>query len=1059
MKRAILTSCLFLLLAVALAGCGGKVSTAPDAATNASAGDSPTGRSADAAHSPNVTLLGEIAGGSLFDVFVAGNYAYVAAGGVFSIYDVSNPATPVQVSYSDTPGFSNSVSVSGNYAYVSTFNAGLRIFDISNPAAPTEVGYNNDLYLASDVFVSGNYAYVSELFYGFSIFNISNPANPVFVGSFYNESGGAQEIVVAGGYAYIAGGSNGMLVVDVSIPSAPTQVGQVLAQQVNNVEVSGNYAYITTNNDRIEIIDISNPSMPAKMGSIGVDKAYQVSVSGGFAYVSSSDQGIRIVDVSNPLSPTLAGNYSVSGSVVFSGGYAYLAAENGFSILSAANPVSLSLLGRTMSIPYAKNIHVVGNYAYVINDYYGLYIIDISNLSSPLVANYPITGITSDVFATGNHAYVSKSTGLLILDTSNPMAPEYAGQYETYYPVVKTYIDGNIAYLFESGKLEIVNISDPAAPFLIGFFDTILSNVDIFDGEVVGNYLIGAAGGDMIGARHGLIVIDVSNPETPMEVGFYSIPNPVNSVSVNGNYAYITESLDSVNFHIIDISNPAAPTRIGGLELPRSPNGTKNETHVSGNFAYIAHMDEGAIVIDISNPSAPVEVGFYKAPGRTTGIFPAGGRIYVSTYNGGFFILNHAGAVSINQPTLIGCAFAPSSVPANGSSTTTLTCSASDADGNLSGVTADLSSIGGASAAQLTNVSGGIWRLTGVTVAIGTTLSAKSIQVTATDSSSASTSNTASITPTTPPNLPPVVSGCSFSPASIIANGVAATTLTCTVTDTDGNLSGVSVDLSAVGGSTAAPMASAGGNLWQRTLIKAPAATAVGSKTITVKAMDSAKKTGTSSATLSVTGAPPYVSGCVLSPNYLPSDGATTTTLTCNATDPNGNISSVTANLSGIGGSAAAPLSFVSGSTWRRTGITAAIGSSSGVQSITTTATDGTGLTASKSVSLSVRVPNSRPVVSGCSFSPASIRSNGIATTTLTCSVSDADGNLSAVAVNLGPVGGSTGAPLANIGGGSWRRTSIKSLGIAPGAYSITVTAKDGLSAYGSSTATLTIIP
>jgi hypothetical protein len=57
------------------------------------------------------------------------------------VIDVSNPANPREVGFFDTPGFALDVYVSGNYAYVADGYAGLRVIDVSNPANPREVGY------------------------------------------------------------------------------------------------------------------------------------------------------------------------------------------------------------------------------------------------------------------------------------------------------------------------------------------------------------------------------------------------------------------------------------------------------------------------------------------------------------------------------------------------------------------------------------------------------------------------------------------------------------------------------------------------------------------------------------------------------------------------------------------------------------------------------------------------------------------------------------------------------------------------------------------------------
>jgi hypothetical protein len=56
------------------------------------------------------------------------------------VIDVSDPANPRRVGGYDTPGYALGVAVSGNYAYVADYDAGLQVIDVSDPANPRRVG-------------------------------------------------------------------------------------------------------------------------------------------------------------------------------------------------------------------------------------------------------------------------------------------------------------------------------------------------------------------------------------------------------------------------------------------------------------------------------------------------------------------------------------------------------------------------------------------------------------------------------------------------------------------------------------------------------------------------------------------------------------------------------------------------------------------------------------------------------------------------------------------------------------------------------------------------------
>ncbi len=79
------------------------------------------------------------------------------------IINNSNPATPYEEGYFDTPTWAWGVAVSGNYTYVADADAGLRIINISNPASPFEEGYYNTPVGAYGVAISGNYAYMADV--------------------------------------------------------------------------------------------------------------------------------------------------------------------------------------------------------------------------------------------------------------------------------------------------------------------------------------------------------------------------------------------------------------------------------------------------------------------------------------------------------------------------------------------------------------------------------------------------------------------------------------------------------------------------------------------------------------------------------------------------------------------------------------------------------------------------------------------------------------------------------------------------------------------------------
>ena len=290
--------------------------------------------------------------GDVRDVYISGNYAYVADGlGGLKIIDVSNPSSPSLISTYSTSGYASSLFVSGKYAYVAEGSSGLEIIDISNPYSPFLVG-TNTTYEVYDIHISGKYAYLAAYNSGVVIFDISNPASPSPVGVY--SFGNTLSIHVSGRYAYAGhrifphGGR--LSIIDISNPLSPLLVGTYSGTRPpSGIDISGKYAYIAAEKDGLEIIDISNPSSPSYVGSFneypGASySSYDVQVSGNYAYLASiegEDGGgyLNVIDISDPSNPKRVGYYYANDyfsgfatSVFVSGKHAYLA-EGGTGLL------------------------------------------------------------------------------------------------------------------------------------------------------------------------------------------------------------------------------------------------------------------------------------------------------------------------------------------------------------------------------------------------------------------------------------------------------------------------------------------------------------------------------------------------------------------------------------------------------------------------------------------------------------------------------------------------------------------------------------------------------
>lgn len=115
----------------------------------------------------------------------------------------------------------------------------------------------------------------------------------------------------------------------------------------------------------------------------------------------------------------------------------------------------------------------------------------------------------------------------------------------------------------------------------------LLQDGDVRGVDVAGPYAYLASG------KPGLVVVDISDPRSPKEVGRFDTPHTVRSVQVEDSSAYIG---DLKWLRVLDISNPSAPVEIASYKTP----GSANEVRVSEGTAYVAAYDAGLMILELN---------------------------------------------------------------------------------------------------------------------------------------------------------------------------------------------------------------------------------------------------------------------------------------------------------------------------------------------------------------------------------------------------------------------------------------------------------------------------
>jgi hypothetical protein len=515
------------------------------------------------------------------------------------------------------------------------------------------VGALDTSYTAVEIELVGDLAYVAAASAGLRIIDISNPAAPVEVGAFDFPGGGneAFDVAVEGGLAYVAAFFSGLRIFDVSNPAAPVEVGSLnFPDFVRGVAVADDLAYVAERFS-LHIIDVSNPAAPVEVGAIGVFDAKKVEVVGGLAYVLAS-ASLRIIDVSNPAAPVEVGTAGLgAGGNAFElvGDLAYTVDTFGLKIIDVSNPAAPVRVGALRG--KANDVVLVGDLAYVSDNFSGLRVIDVSNPAAPVALGGTLStpGQTVAVAGGGGLAYVGTSRGLVVMDVTNPAAPVQLSVVdspgEDYWRAVE--VVGELAYV-AAPNIRIFDVTNPAAPVEIGDLGIGIDfgvEFDVVGGfAYVGTFRLVEDVCDVCR----LHIIDASNPAAPVEVGALDIPGLAPAppgwtrnrpyggrfgVEVVGDLAYVAAF--HLGLRIIDVTNPAAPVELGALDTFEA-----RAVAVVGDLAYLADGRAGLRIIDVTNPTAPVEVGALDTAEDARRVAVVGDLAYVADEGFGLRIID-----------------------------------------------------------------------------------------------------------------------------------------------------------------------------------------------------------------------------------------------------------------------------------------------------------------------------------------------------------------------------------------------------------------------------------
>jgi hypothetical protein len=194
-------------------------------------------------------------------------------------------------------------------------------------------------------------------------------------------------------------------------------------------------------------------------------------------------------------------------------------------------------------------------------------------------------------------------------------------------------VSGRTVYVATGDGYATVDVSDPTVPRVLARRRNLLADrddgplVNVQDVKVDGDTLVVAGPAHpRRNALSGLVVVDVSDPASPVERGFFETDYPIHNCDVVDGRAYLTGNDGERNaLVIVDVSDAGSddPVELGRWSLLDVDDGwgdvegnrrTLHDVTVHDGVAVCAHWDAGTWLVDVADPAEPRVLGSVEVP-------------------------------------------------------------------------------------------------------------------------------------------------------------------------------------------------------------------------------------------------------------------------------------------------------------------------------------------------------------------------------------------------------------------------------------------------------------
>ena len=573
-------------------------------------------------------------GGTLKNMTVVNDELFVSTTDGLKIFDASNKSDIKPLSYLNNLGECSRMDIDGNHLYLINKTEGLIIINISNlkdPFVEGRVSFSEDEVLseraeANDVKVKDGYAYIAVGKRGLAVVDISSPSSPKILNYFQIE-GYTVGIDLKGDYAYVISAIDGLYIIDISNPDKPVLSANLpLEGQCNDIKVDGNYAYIANKNG-LDIVDVTEPDKPKLLTSYDTNGyCLALDVKSDKVYVANGTD-IEIIDVTNKKSPSLVNKITKTDfycyGIEVDGDFMYVLNNNKPCVSDISNPYDIKYVSSFDTVSWVRKIKIIGNKAYMANDYNGVEIADLSDIDDvKFLGEYYKDGAANDLELKEDTLFVANHhKGLQILDVSDPASIKYISSLNINGIAKSLFLQDCCVFIAgDEAGLVIADVSDPSSPYVKGVLDTGGNSYDV---EVKGDYAFIADG------YNGLVIADVSDKSNPVKIARIKLKDFAYALKLRDSYLYVADGEGGLE--VIDVSDVFSPKIVGGIDTE----GEARDITLWENFAFVSDNDRGLEVVDISDPSGMKIVKKVYTGGKSLSTDRDGNRLFLANFANG----------------------------------------------------------------------------------------------------------------------------------------------------------------------------------------------------------------------------------------------------------------------------------------------------------------------------------------------------------------------------------------------------------------------------------------